>query len=260
MRHLTHRKFWRIVVHCGIGVSLATIVAQAAGLLATTSVSFAAMQPDEAPGSYTVANDLVVDWRETSGPGRRQIWWALGSRGVASDGFSVGPRSLIVGRRRPEQRPPWWSRLGDARGIQEGVVMLQGGGVPQQYDYAVGWPVVSFRFERVDKNSALMPFAPYGTPKGAAREFWVSPTSRFARDSIEPRFVTFNPIWPGLAASSVFWGLVSFVAHMTVRTGIERSRRARGRCPSCGYDKRGLDTKAACPECGVSGPTGQSLP
>jgi hypothetical protein len=29
-----------------------------------------------------------------------------------------------------------------------------------------------------------------------------------------------------------------------------RRRRSKGRCPSCGYDRGGLDAAAACPECG----------
>ena len=35
-----------------------------------------------------------------------------------------------------------------------------------------------------------------------------------------------------------------------VRLARRRLRRKRGRCPACGYDRRGLAEGAACPECG----------
>jgi hypothetical protein len=31
-----------------------------------------------------------------------------------------------------------------------------------------------------------------------------------------------------------------------------RARRAKGRCPSCGYDRAGITMDAACPECGAA--------
>ncbi|HYE63347.1 MAG TPA: hypothetical protein VD997_15250 [Phycisphaerales bacterium] len=31
-------------------------------------------------------------------------------------------------------------------------------------------------------------------------------------------------------------------------------RKAEGRCPSCGYDRRGLSPSVACPECGRAPP------
>lgn len=45
----------------------------------------------------------------------------------------------------------------------------------------------------------------------------------------------------GLAAAP--WGLLALR---------RRERRRRGRCPCCGYDKRGLPT-LVCPECGNAG-------
>lgn len=52
------------------------------------------------------------------------------------------------------------------------------------------------------------------------------------------------PLWPFaiLAAipACVLW----------VRTAKGRARAVAGRCPTCGYDRRGLAADAACPECG----------
>jgi hypothetical protein len=48
------------------------------------------------------------------------------------------------------------------------------------------------------------------------------------------------PIWPfavgAIAASAYFW--------------IRRGRPRIGACVACGYDRRGLEVDAACPECG----------
>jgi hypothetical protein len=49
-----------------------------------------------------------------------------------------------------------------------------------------------------------------------------------------------------LLAAGVLLGLVEGVAFAR-----RRVRRAKGRCPSCGYDRGGLAKDAACPECGA---------
>ncbi len=46
-------------------------------------------------------------------------------------------------------------------------------------------------------------------------------------------------------AAGVLLGVVEGLA-----SARRRVRRARGRCPSCNYDRRGLAADAACPECG----------
>jgi hypothetical protein len=48
-----------------------------------------------------------------------------------------------------------------------------------------------------------------------------------------------------LIAAGVVLGLVEGFAFARGRV-----RRAKGRCPSCGYDRKGLAMDAACPECG----------
>jgi hypothetical protein len=48
-----------------------------------------------------------------------------------------------------------------------------------------------------------------------------------------------------LLAAGVLLGVVEGCAFAR-----RRVRSARGRCPSCGYDRRGLAADAACPECG----------
>ena len=65
----------------------------------------------------------------------------------------------------------------------------------------------------------------------------------------------------------VWWGLcyLSIVITLTLARGtdramreprevLERERISRGACPGCGYDIRGLDDEACCPECGRTVP------
>jgi hypothetical protein len=50
------------------------------------------------------------------------------------------------------------------------------------------------------------------------------------------------PLWP---AAGLFAVLGALLFARAARAG------RRGRCPSCGYDHRGLAAAAACPECGT---------
>ena len=60
------------------------------------------------------------------------------------------------------------------------------------------------------------------------------------------------PLWipflPFAVATGLFW-LPDYIAAKRVRAG---------RCPSCGYDRRGLAPDAACPECGTPAPARRS--
>lgn len=64
-----------------------------------------------------------------------------------------------------------------------------------------------------------------------------------------------RPIWPMIIAQSALYGAACWAAW----TGIVGSltyvrgklRAATGRCASCGYDLRGLQTGSLCPECGA---------
>ncbi|MDY7107530.1 MAG: hypothetical protein SYC29_02735 [Planctomycetota bacterium] len=71
--------------------------------------------------------------------------------------------------------------------------------------------------------------------------------------------------WLGsIVGTAMWWMILTFVAFITIRlmqfaTMIMRAqhaarmadRLARGRCPSCGYDLRGLEFNERCPECGT---------
>jgi hypothetical protein len=59
-----------------------------------------------------------------------------------------------------------------------------------------------------------------------------------------------RPVWGGLAADVALWSAGWLVLLRGFEIGRAARRRRAGRCASCGYDRRGLDAGAACPECG----------
>ncbi|MFI4882861.1 MAG: hypothetical protein ACIAQU_09790 [Phycisphaerales bacterium JB064] len=63
--------------------------------------------------------------------------------------------------------------------------------------------------------------------------------------------VPLRPLPLGLAANTLLFAAPLFVVLVAVPTVRRAIRRRRGRCPACGYDRRGLDHRSPCPECGT---------
>jgi len=63
----------------------------------------------------------------------------------------------------------------------------------------------------------------------------------------------YRPVFPGVLYNTAIFGAVLYALCWVIRHYSRRfrrwNRRCLGRCPSCGYDSRGLST---CPECGES--------
>jgi hypothetical protein len=61
-----------------------------------------------------------------------------------------------------------------------------------------------------------------------------------------------RPNWPGLAANTALYALLLSAAYLTIIRTRTTLRTRRGNCPNCGYNRAGLSTTTACPECGTT--------
>jgi hypothetical protein len=57
-------------------------------------------------------------------------------------------------------------------------------------------------------------------------------------------------LWPGLLANTAFYGVILWALWSTPGAVLRGLRRRRGSCVRCGYDLRGAEAGAGCPECG----------
>jgi hypothetical protein len=62
-------------------------------------------------------------------------------------------------------------------------------------------------------------------------------------------WVPWHPLWPGLFADSLFYGLIWGAAFVLIVTLRRSMRRRRGQCVKCGYDC--TNSAGVCPECGT---------
>ncbi len=64
---------------------------------------------------------------------------------------------------------------------------------------------------------------------------------------IGPRHFPIRPLWPGFLINTLFYAAVLYTLLVTKRSLTYSRRYLKHRCPTCGYDLKGLTT---CPECG----------
>jgi hypothetical protein len=96
----------------------------------------------------------------------------------------------------------------------------------------------------------------YVRPRVGALHEWAGhagPVPRsIARTRLTPYLLPARPLWPGLAADTLIWAALIWLALLAM-TARRRLRRRRGRCVRCGYDLRGA-AHDQCPECGAASP------
>lgn len=77
--------------------------------------------------------------------------------------------------------------------------------------------------------------------------------NHFAPLSPRERVLPMRFVWFPAVVCSMFWALIW--AMLLLGPGASRrfARKRRGKCVACGYDRRGIDASARCPECGAAG-------
>ena len=79
-----------------------------------------------------------------------------------------------------------------------------------------------------------------------------APAWLHADSGISPRWLPIHPDPAGLAADAAMYGSFIFTSYLGIRALHAASRRRRGLCPSCAYDRRSLKATTTCPECGTT--------
>jgi hypothetical protein len=130
-------------------------------------------------------------------------------------------------------------------------------GVVGVWEARLGWPFRSLQGMTVNDDVA-------GVENGervlAAGYNWSTPQSHSVSALPAPEWMQpdvnslgafpTQPLWPGFALNSAFYGILASVIWLSPGIARRRLRRARGRCPACGYDLKGAPA-ATCPECGA---------
>lgn len=117
-----------------------------------------------------------------------------------------------------------------------------------------GWPIRTFRYERTLEfpNARGTIGWHMDTPDsnwagGIAIQQWMPRPEESASNEGSIRRIPLRPIWLGLCVATAAHALL-MAGLLAAPSFIRRHLRAAGgRCPVCGYDKRGL---SQCPECG----------
>ena len=120
-------------------------------------------------------------------------------------------------------------------------------------DFRAGWPAHSLAHSTHGVQHSSHGPATLGSPKASYYDglaLWTDPAS--SGHNLDRFALPLLPLWPGFLMNTLFYALLLFVAWRTPIFVRRTLRRRRGRCIRCGYDRRGLDPHAACPECGAS--------
>jgi hypothetical protein len=143
--------------------------------------------------------------------------------------FDPGPR--------PKRSPPYWVAWPPSTPVQIGpslpIVTLYGGST-----HAWGWPMRSMRFSRITEYT-------HSEFSGTADIGVIPFVWRGERNDLPGRI-----IWPGMVVDVLFFSSACWLLVRGPTATRRWSRRRSGRCIACGYDRRGLPTPSACPECG----------
>ena len=195
-------------------------------------------------GVITEPQYIVLERSATAG----MVCWSVVYRSTHSDPPPSGPglRENIDRWAEPFVRP----RLPDESGWLDYPFIRS---MEVVFAVGAGWPRCAMMYAN-EESTPAQPRAAW-TTTGA----YEVPALRHGR-TWYPAVLPLRPIWDGLALDTVFWAAVWWGIVMVPRVACRRWRESRGRCASCGYDRRGLTPGARCPECGNLVPRTTSAP
>jgi hypothetical protein len=213
------RVIWSMAALLAAGALAAVFVAEGVGLSRAVDYNINRLSR---VGSMDLRGRWVRVYR-ASGPGWRYMWWAGAS--APSTGLQAASSDTLppwVSLRRPH---PW--TIDPATGNP--LVYEQGA------DIGLGWPATAFSMNWSEATGKISGGMLVGAQKPGTH-----------------RVVAWRPVLPGLLVDAMVWtGLIAGVVALP-RAAIWSRRRWRGGCPKCGYDLRGLESQAHCPECGTA--------
>lgn len=212
-----------------------------------------------------LACDKVPGWNEIDAVGlvsdKGEVQWAR--RVSASTTYASISNGMAASSGDPKLIAPVWS------GLHRRTVVMEDGAANREERLvdARGWPFLALKSERDAMSlpgasaqaaaAQLTGLTAYGGSGKALTGGFVPVTSTVAISTPTgnwgPTPIPLRPIWTGLLAGGVFWGVVLcglWYALVAPRRFIrEVARFRRGGCVQCGYDL-GYDFLNGCPECG----------
>lgn len=180
----------------------------------------------------------------------RQAWSRSGDGDAPSfgrditqtlDGHLAYDTQLSLGK-SAEIEPTWGEALRVYRGGQDASSGIED---------ARGWPMLALCYQIRPAIANTGPNVGGVVPRAVGGIALFDPDDAWLNGS-ELRALPLRPLWPGFLADSGVYASAWVLILVVPRFARSRRWRRAGRCPSCGYDLRGM-LDGPCPECGSGG-------
>ncbi len=89
------------------------------------------------------------------------------------------------------------------------------------------------------------------SPRTAAPVYEPCISGRWLKNWFGGESLPVIPLWPGFAVNTLFYAALAWGLWQVPLALRRRSRRRKGLCTHCAYDRTGIATDAPCPECGA---------
>ena len=150
----------------------------------------------------------------------------------------------------PETIVPAWARHVALPWLDSGAAWPAEDAADARAIRATGWPCATLFHRYAWREDRTLPFqGEYVTPGGIRLE--ASRGTPGAWPITYPRALPLLPIWRGLLADSLLFG-VAWLLVLNIAPALRRKLTSKtGHCGACGYNLQGLSRGSACPECGT---------